>query len=129
MSFTPSIRSPVQKEESQIVYCPRSSIQNRTDEITLLGVLKAGDERSVSLFALLDCGEMRNFVDFYFCKRYGIKMIRLPSRVILRLLDGSKPEKGVIDFYAMLPLRVNDTFYQVPSLVTRLGIWVSFVGV
>jgi hypothetical protein len=47
-------------------------------------------------------------------------MIRLPSRLILRLLDGSRPEKGVIDYYVILPIRIHDTFYKVPCLVTRL---------
>jgi hypothetical protein len=63
---------------------------------------------------------MRNFVDFNFCKRNGITMSRLSSRLVLRLLDGSKPEKGVIDFSAQRPLRVNDTLYHVQCLVTRL---------
>jgi hypothetical protein len=69
---------------------------------------------------LVDFGAERNFADFYFCKQNGIEMIRLPSRLILRLLDGSRPEKGVIDYYVILPIRIHDTFYKVPCLVTRL---------
>jgi hypothetical protein len=110
----------LQEKEPQIVYCPRSSIENRTDEITLPGSLEAGDEQSVSVFTLVDCGAERNFADFYFCKQNGIEMIRLPSRLVLRLLDGSRPETGVIDYYVILPIRIHDTFYKVPCLVTRL---------
>jgi hypothetical protein len=49
MSFSPppTIRCPVQEEKPQVVYCSRSSLQNRTDEITLPGAVEAGDEQSV----------------------------------------------------------------------------------
>jgi hypothetical protein len=75
------ISESLQEKEPQIVYCSRSSIENRTDEITLPGSLETGDEQSVSVFTLVDCGAERNFADFYFCN--GIEMIRLPKRLIL----------------------------------------------
>jgi hypothetical protein len=74
--MSPSISESLQDKEPQIVYCSRYSIENRTDEITLPGSLETGDEQSVSVFTLVDCGAKRNFADFYFCKQNGIEMIR-----------------------------------------------------
>jgi hypothetical protein len=67
--MSPSISESLQEKEPQIVYCSRSSIENRTDEITLPGSLETGDEQSVSVFTLVDCGAERNFADFYFVNR------------------------------------------------------------